>query len=66
MPRHMTQKLIIRAASTASDRGDTTVHIRPELYRQLDDLRMQTGKSISELVTILLQYAIENTVIEED
>ena len=31
MPRNMTQKLIIRAASTAGDRGDTTVHIRPEL-----------------------------------
>lgn len=66
MPRNMTQKLIIHAVPTATNHSDTTVHIRPELYRQLDDLRIQTGKSISELVTILLRYAIENTVIEEE
>lgn len=67
MKSNMTRKLILYVRKPTEGRQtDTTVYIRADLYRQLDELRIQTGKSIRELTAILLQYAIENTVIEEE
>ena len=66
MKPEMTRKLILYIHKPEAMRQtDSTVYIRPDLFRRLDALRIQTGLSIRELAAILLQYALENTVIEE-
>lgn len=42
----------------------TTVRISEELLRYLEELSGQTHHSRNELINIMLEYAVENIVIE--
>ena len=62
----MKNKLIIKKKSIKGEDGYKTfsIRIKEETVNKLDALAEQTNRSRNELISILLDYAIENSEVK--
>ena len=62
----MKNKLIIKKKSLKGEDGYKTfsIRIKEETVNKLDALAEQTNRSRNELISILLDYAIENSEVK--
>ncbi len=62
----MKEKLVINKKSLKGEDGYKTfsIRIKDETVANLDKLAEQTNRSRNELINILLDYAIRNSVVE--
>ena len=61
------KKLILSAKRFKSD--TTTIisaRVSTELVKKIENLAKRTNRNRNEMVQILLAYAVENTIVEED
>lgn len=60
-------KLIIKTKLPKGEDGYKifSVRIQTDMLKQIDDISTHTGRSRNELVTLLLDYALNNYEIEE-
>lgn len=60
------EKLIIRAKKTRGNDGYKvfSIRIKEDLVEGIDSISAQTGHSRNELISIFLEYAINNCKIE--
>lgn len=59
--------LIIKPKRAKGDDGYRTfsIRIKEEIVSKLDNISTQTGHSRNELIGVFLEYAIENSRVEE-
>lgn len=62
----MEEKLVIRKKSLRGEDGCKvfSIRIKNETVKKLDDLAKKTKRSRNELINILLDYAVDNCVVE--
>lgn len=64
MKKEKTEKLYLEAVKPRTLRAtDSTVWIPGDLYQQIDVLAQRTGRSVRELVGVLIRYALDNTIV---
>lgn len=61
---------IIRISKKDSPRGEDgyktfSIRIREETVKALDELSQRSNRSRNELINIMLEFGVENSVIEE-
>ncbi len=63
----MADKLVVRPKRSKGDDDYRIISIRikEDLVAQLDEIAKKTGRSRNELITTLLQYGLNNVVIDE-
>ncbi len=64
---NMSKKLVINPRMPKGEDGYKTfsVRIKSELVENLDELALTTGRSRNQLIGIMIQFALENFVVEE-
>ena len=64
----MKEKLIINKKSLKGEDGYRTfsIRVKEETVANLDKLSEQTNRSRNELINILLDYAIENSEVNQE
>lgn len=60
------EKLIIKKYRNMIDECYKTLKVTPKLHEQVKKIAEQTNRQINDIATILVEYALENTEIEED
>lgn len=62
----MNKKLVIKKKSPKGEDGYKTfsIRIREEIVDEINLLSEKSGRSRNELISIMLEYAVENCVIE--
>ncbi|MBE7034251.1 MAG: ribbon-helix-helix protein, CopG family [Ruminococcaceae bacterium] len=62
----MEEKLIINKKNLKGEDGYKTfsVRLKDETVKQLNDLSEQTNRSRNELINILLEYALDNSIVK--
>lgn len=62
----MEEKLIINKKNLKGEDGYKvfSIRIKDEIVCKLNDLSKETNRSRNELINILLEYAIDNSVVE--
>lgn len=63
---NMEEKLIINKKNLKGEDGYKTfsVRLKDETVKQLNDLSEQTNRSRNELINILLEYALDNSIVK--
>lgn len=61
------EKLEITRKKTKGDDGYRTfsIRIKEEIVDKIEDVVVKTGRSRNELISILLEYSLDNCVIQE-
>lgn len=60
------EKLVIKKYRNMIDECYKTLKVTPKLHEQVKKIAEQTNRQINDIATILVEYALENTEIEED
>jgi len=62
----MEEKLIINKKNLKGEDGYKTfsARLKDETVKQLNDLSEQTNRSRNELINILLEYALDNSIVK--
>lgn len=59
------KKCVIQAKKYKGDTCVVSARLNLELVEKLDDLANKTGRNRNDIITLLLEYAIENVEIEK-
>jgi len=61
------KKLIVKPKKPKGEDGHKvfSIHIKDEIVTQLEEICARTGHSRNELISMFLEYALENCEIEE-
>lgn len=59
------KKLVIAKAKYTGKTSVVSIRIPNDMIKDLDKLSLQTGKSRNELLTIMLEFALDNIEITE-
>ena len=61
------KKLVIKPKRAKGDDGYRvfSIRIREDIVSQIDKIALQTGHSRNELVSMLLEFGLENCVVEQ-
>ena len=58
------EKIIIKKQTEKSKMRRATVVVKPETYKRLNDLSVETAQPVETIVNILLEAALENVEVE--
>lgn len=61
-----TKKLVIKKIKTYTVRHGRQVRVSEDTYEKVKQIAEDTGRSIGEISEMIMDWAIENVVIEED
>lgn len=62
------EKLVIRLKRLRGEDGHKTfsIRIKSELFEDISNISIQTGRSRNEVINTLLEFAVEQCVIQEE
>lgn len=58
------EKIIIKKQEVKSKMRRATVVVKPETYKKVNDLSVETGQPIETIVQILLEEALKNVEVQ--
>lgn len=62
--KHESDKLILRRRKIRRQDGRPVIRVSPDVYQILADLSNDTGRTISDIASVMIEFASERTEIE--
>lgn len=62
--KHESDKLILHRRKIRRQDGRPVIRVSPDVYQILADLSNDTGRTISDIASVMIEFASERTEIE--
>ena len=62
--KHESDKLVLRRRKIRRQDGRPVIRVSPDVYQILADLSNDTGRTISDIASVMIEFASERTEIE--